>query len=250
MKRNYRSSGIILQVRASGEKNRFLNILTPKRGIIKATAYGAASPRSKLRSTTQSFYSGELLFYENPVNHFVKVVDIDVQREFSGLRWDTRKLYAASLLAELLLAVHGGSGEDSQAYRLSYEFFANLDDSEPDKIMRLVNLALWRLLEIIGEQPNPLEDVITGAPFFPNASVRYLHNEGGFTTQFKEKHAQMLQAPERIFLTKVPQRTMAENTGEALPAGADRRLFFLLCSMYEYSIGRPLKTLSAGFLPC
>lgn len=252
MKRNYRSLGIILQVRHSGEKNRFLKILTPDHGIVGAVAYGAASPRSKLRSTTQSFYCGEILFYENPVKQFNKVISIDLHREFSNLRSDIKKLYAASLMAELLLAVYAGTQGDSRAYELCYDYLNNLYEDGAGRALRFANIALWRLLEIIGEQPDVSRDVKTARPFSGNATVSYLHSESGFMVQPGDLPAPSrnycLHSAGRMFLLNQPRRNMAENARIVLPDGADRQLFTLLCSLYEYSIGQPIRTLSAGLL--
>ena len=246
---NYSSPGIVLRVRSVGEKNRLLDILTPRRGIVQATAYGASSPKSRLRSVTQSFYCGEMILYENPVKQFTKVVEIDVQQEFSGLRLDARKLYAASLLSELLLATRGATAEDERGYGLCYEYLRNLADAEPEKVLRFVNIVLWSFLELLGEQPNLHEDVMSPGPLPANVAVCYLHNEGGITVHAEEEQALVLQAPDRMFLINQQRRSMAENARVRLPEGADRRLFTILCSICRYIIGRPLKSLSAGLLP-
>ncbi|MGI9257189.1 MAG: DNA repair protein RecO [Salinispira sp.] len=249
MSRNYRSPGIILQVRSSGEKNRLIYILTPSHGIVRALAYGAASPKSKLRSGTQSSYHGLMLFYTYPAKQFTKLLDMEIQQEFSGLRRETRKLYAAGLISEILLAAHGGNVDDSRAYDLTLEYLTYLDKTEPERILCLTNLTLWRLLEIIGEQPDPGRDIKTLHAIPRNVNVQYSYTEGGFFAQLTDSRHPPIQPPERVFLENEPMRTLGENRRIILPNGADKRLFMFLCSLFEYSIGRRLRTLSAGILP-
>ncbi len=257
MKRNFTTPGIILRSRSVGEKNRLLDIITPDAGIIRATAYGALSPRSSLRSRTQSFFCGEMFFYREPVKGFVKLSDADIHEEFSNLREHVKVLYAASLMAEIMITHYWGNQDDPRPYRLLYSLLYMINKI-PESYLDAVNLALWRYLEIIGEQPDATMDIKGHNRL--SGPARYLFREGGFTggnpgaaddSEPREncRSLCLLQYPEMEYIRNEKGRDLAYCVSSALPDEAGRRLFGFLSRIYEYSATRPLKSLRAGVLP-
>lgn len=106
-------------------------MLTPDRGVLRATAFGAAGAKSSLRSAVQTFHAGELFYYENPAKGYAKVSDFDVQYEFSSLRADPYRLYAASLLAEIALLSAAEGASEPEGYRILFEYLDLLDRWTP-----------------------------------------------------------------------------------------------------------------------
>jgi DNA repair protein RecO len=248
-RRNFITPGIILRSRAAGEKNRRLDILTPDRGLLRATAYGAAGTKSKLRSAAQGFHAGELFLYEDPVKGYIKVSDIDVRQDFSGIRRDTKKLYAASLLAEIVLNSAGASEGEPESYRLIYSYFEALSDLPAAQVTLLTAIALWRYLEILGIGPDLFADSDSGAPLPEGRSLYYRFDEGGFSARNTGGEQAVLGPGEISFLRNQGRRSLPENAAVRLPEGGDRRLFAFLARVYEYQFQRRFKSLEPGFLP-
>jgi DNA repair protein RecO (recombination protein O) len=247
--RNFITPGIILRSRPVGEKNRSLDILTPDRGLIRATAYGAASPRSKLRSAAQSYHAGELFLYEDPVKHYVKISDFDVHYEFPGIRLDPKKLYAASLISEIVLASGGATQGEPESYRLVFEFLDALSDSGGSAVTRLCALAMWRYLEILGIGPDLDTDVDSAFPLPADRSLFYRFDEGGFSLRSAGGEQAFIQPNEAQFLRSQHRRSLRDNAAVRLPDGGDRRLFSLSVRIIEYQFQLRLRTLEAGMLP-
>ncbi len=248
--RNFISPGIILRSRPSGEKNRRLEILTPQRGIVTATAYGAASQKSTLRSAVQSFHAGEMFFYTDPVKGYTKLRDIDLQFDFPGIRMDSKRLYGASLMAEILLVSSASGGEDPQTYRLTFEFLEAMDNCPAPSVARLCVLGMWRYLEIMGLAPDLEYDADSGRPLPSGAPVFYRFDEGGFSGRQAGVDQAFLKAGEMAFLKNQGRRRLVENLGVSMSdQGSDLRLFSFMSRLYQYQLQRRLYSLDAGVLP-
>lgn len=254
MKRNFSSPGIILRVRPGKDKNRYISIITPGMGIIGATAYGASGQKSSLRASTQTFHTGEIFFYKDPVKNYTKIVDIDVIREFTTLRNDPGKIYAASLLTEVMLKAYWGNDQDPRAYRLMFEYLEALDTLAGGEEVLLASASLWRYLEIIGEQPELDFDVRRSAQIPAAHRSVYLFHEKGFTSSFSPGEGIVMDGTQRSFLefcTSASLRDSAEFARNTigLSNGQMIGIFRLLTGIYEYGMGRKLKSLESGLFP-
>lgn len=223
-------------------------------GIVGATAYGASGQKSSLRASTQTFHTGEFFFYTDPVKNYTKIVDIDVIHEFTTLRNDPRKIYAASLLSEVMLKAYWGNDQDPRAYRLMYEYLDSLDGIPAGMEVLLASGALWRYLEIIGEQPELDYDIRRSARIPRESKSVYLFHEKGFTASFSPGEGIIIGAEEREFLqlcTENSLKSSVEHTSNMaeFTHGQTISLFRLFTGMYEYGMGRKLKSLESGLFP-
>ena len=92
------TTGLVIRERKY-ENDRFIDLLTPDRGVIKAVARGALRPKSKLSSSTELFSCIRATLFNYKDQYTLDEAEIVVS--FFGLRWDLKQLSLACYLAEL-----------------------------------------------------------------------------------------------------------------------------------------------------
>jgi len=117
MSRTFVYSALVLRNRPSGESNSEITLLTAEEGIIKATVYGG--PKSKLRSHSAPYNSGQVWIYRDPAKDYSKLNDFDVHSWRPGLRELYERTMAASAVAETILSTHGGGGDWGSALKMA-----------------------------------------------------------------------------------------------------------------------------------
>ena len=151
MKRNFRTEGIILKNNRFGEIHKGLKFLSPEHGLLDAVAYGAYSPKGKLRSVTNPLCAGTLFLYRDPVKDSVKVTDMDCREFFEGIRGSLGKFFTASVWLETVLKTYGGDAE--AVHSLLLEGLRRLDACPEEAVPRLLIQVLLRYLELSGTFP-------------------------------------------------------------------------------------------------
>jgi len=151
MSRTVIYSALSLRNRPSGESNSEVTLLTAEEGIIKATVYGGA--KSKLRSHTAPYNSGQVWIYRDPAKDSRKLSDFDVKSWRPGLRELFERSMAASAITETIIASHGGGGEWSKALSLAETALDTLETANEEKCERILVRFLWRWTEFLGIQP-------------------------------------------------------------------------------------------------
>jgi DNA repair protein RecO (recombination protein O) len=135
-----------------GECHKILTLLTPDRGLLKATAFGAYKGRSHLGLASEPFVHSSVRLYHNPVRDTYKAVEMEMQDGFDGIRMDLGKFYAASLWAEICLKSLAAGQTTPDLFRL---LFASLRELEAASECGYLSLQfLWRFLGLAGFQPD------------------------------------------------------------------------------------------------
>jgi len=152
MNRSSASPAIVLNLKALGENNSQVTLLTPENGIIYATLYGG--PKSKLRSLVSQWNSGTVWLYENPEKNQTKISDFEVKNYHSTFSENLFKMYAASLAAELAIKTRC-AGSNKEAFTIISGFFDGMElCNEEQSRVGLIRF-LWRFIELLGIQPEP-----------------------------------------------------------------------------------------------
>lgn len=151
MRRNIRTEGIVLRNNRFGEIHKGVVFLSPEYGVMDAAAYGAYSPKGKLRSVTNPLCMGTFGLYRDPVKDSYKVTDMDCREFFEGIRESLSKFYAASVLRETVLKTFGGDAED--AYELFTSSLRCLNETAESRTGLVLIQFLWRWLEKAGNGP-------------------------------------------------------------------------------------------------
>jgi len=144
-------SALVLRSRPSGESNNEVTLLTAEEGIIKATVFGG--PKSKLRSHSAPYNSGQVWVYRDPAKDHRKLSDFDVHSWRPGLRELYERTMAAGGVAETVLYSHGGGGDWSTALKLALETLDALENANEELCPRLLVHFLWQWADFLGIQP-------------------------------------------------------------------------------------------------
>ena len=151
-------SALILRSRPSKsaatnhESNTEVFLLTAEEGIINATVFGGA--KSKLRSHSAPYNSGQVWIYRDPAKGYSKLSDFDVHSWRPGLRELYERTMAAGSVADTILSSHGGGGEWSIALKLAIAVLDALETANEELCARLLVHFLWRWAEFLGIQPD------------------------------------------------------------------------------------------------
>ena len=152
MSRSFHTEGIILKNYRFGEIHKGVEFLSPDEGLVDAVAFGAYSPKGKLRTVTDPLCTGILYLYRDPVKGLVKITDMDCRSCFSGIRESVRKFFHASVFLETVLKTFGGEGPF--VYRLLVEALTLLEVMPEERLTELLVQFIFRYLSSAGVAPN------------------------------------------------------------------------------------------------
>jgi DNA repair protein RecO (recombination protein O) len=168
--RNLVYESLVLRARESPGGSRILTLMTAEAGLVDVFVF--SGPKSKLRSLASPYAAGRAFVYLDPVKDFQKLNDFDVRDSFPALREDLGRIWAAGLVAELLVKTSGGGGDFPLVLELALDTFRALDGSPsgaPDGGSDgPLLLFLWRLLNLLGIGPDPTTCAICGAELRPS----------------------------------------------------------------------------------
>jgi DNA repair protein RecO (recombination protein O) len=149
--RNLVYEAIVLRARESPAGDRIVSLMTAEAGIVDAFVFGG--PKSRLRSLSSPYAMGRAFVYLDPVKDFRKLSDFEVRECFPGIREDLDRLWAAGLMAELLLKTSGGGGEFPLVLALTSDALGALDCADKRAAEYPLLVFLWRFLGLIGLAP-------------------------------------------------------------------------------------------------
>jgi len=152
MSRTFVYSALVLRNRPSGESNSEITLLTAEEGIIKSTVYGG--PKSKLRSHSAPYNSGQVWIYRDPAKDYSKLSDFDVHSWRPGLRELYERTMAASAVAETILSTHGGGGDWGSALKMAAATLDALETAGEELCHRLLVHFLWQWAGFLGIRPH------------------------------------------------------------------------------------------------
>ncbi|MDR3147013.1 MAG: recombination protein O N-terminal domain-containing protein [Treponema sp.] len=176
MLRTFSCEALVLKTRATGESNREAWFLCVDHGILRATVFGG--PKSRLRAHVSPFHSGTLWIYRDPVRDSHKVSDFDVRSWRPGLRELYERAMAAELLADTILASHGGGGGWDSALALAGASLDALAEAGEAATGRICTQFLWNWAAFLGLRPD-LDGPACEAS--PDGLLWFDRLEGGFT---------------------------------------------------------------------
>ncbi|MCR5495669.1 MAG: DNA repair protein RecO C-terminal domain-containing protein [Treponema sp.] len=186
----------VISVKPSGENNSSVCLLTKAEGVIYATLYGG--PKSRLKSLVSTWNTGTI-YLSLSHNHY-KISDFDVKSYHLSFRENFYKSCAASVSAEIALKTHCG-GNCEKAWALINGFLTGLDRAE-SQVQASSGLLrfLWRYLDLMGLQPDPLSCAFCGKKL--EESAHYLLSENAFvgTCCHREKSPFVLERDALQFL--------------------------------------------------
>jgi DNA repair protein RecO (recombination protein O) len=152
MSRTFVCTALVLRNRPSGESNSEITLLTAEEGIIKATVYGGA--KSKLRSHSAPYNSGQVWIYRDPAKDYSKLSDFDVHSWRPGLRELYERTMTASAVAETILSTHGGGGDWGSALKMAAATLDTLETAGEELCHRLLVHFLWQWAGFLGIRPH------------------------------------------------------------------------------------------------
>ena len=176
--RNFVYESLALRSRESTGGGRILSIMTAEAGLVDTFVFGG--PKSKLKSLASPYSSGRAFIYQEPGRDMGKLSDYEVRESFSGLREGLRKIWGAGLTAEFLLKTHGGGGDYAEVLELARAALRTLEAGSDEDADYPILLFLWRMIEILGLQPEVDTCVSCGLPIPQNAPRLYSFQSGGF----------------------------------------------------------------------
>jgi DNA repair protein RecO (recombination protein O) len=137
---------------SGGSSNSEISLLTAEEGIIRATVFGGA--KSKLRSHSAPYNSGQVWIYRNKAKEYAKLSDFDVHSWRPGLRELYDRSMAAAAVADTILSSHGGGGDWSIALSLAVSALDSLENANEELCNRLLVHFLWQWAHFLGIQPH------------------------------------------------------------------------------------------------
>ena len=153
MQRSFSFPALVLRVKPLGE-HREAFFLSAEDGVISATLFGG--PKSRLRSHVSPFNSGLLWTYRDTSKEFRKVSDFDVLDWRPGLRELYERCSAASFVAQVILAGHGGGGAFTEAFALANAVMDALSSADEACCERILLYFLWNWSGLLGNRGNDL----------------------------------------------------------------------------------------------
>lgn len=150
MSRTVRTEAVVLAVRAQGEHNRTVTLLSPDDGVQYATLYGGA--KSRLRSLVSPFNRGRVWLYRDEVRGSLKITDFDAYCYHLSFRENLFKSWAAALAAETVIQTRC-AGSPDECWRLVNGFLDGMELSSEDASRAGLIRFIWRYLALLGVQP-------------------------------------------------------------------------------------------------
>lgn len=169
----FTTDGIVLKTSVTGESDRIVYILTAERGVIRAFAKGARSPKSRLHAGTAQFVYGSFSFSEK--NGVFNVRETMEQQTFFSLSLDLKKLTLAQYFCEVLLRVTPDGDSDPEYLRLMLNalYVLSREKKTPEAVKAVFEL---RLTAMAGYSPSLIACDTCGAFQTPGM---YFHCETG-----------------------------------------------------------------------
>lgn len=153
MATHYRTQGLILKKRDSGESDRIFTVFTRDYGRLELLAKAERKIKSKLRGGLEIFYLSEVEFIQGKTHK--TLTDATLINSFDNLRKDLGLLRTAQRIATAADRMIKGQEADENIWQLFSEVFDKLNDYIPKaKPYALIYYYfLWNLLSFLGYQP-------------------------------------------------------------------------------------------------
>lgn len=154
MGREEKEQIIILKTYKVGEIHRGVRLLTDK-GVLSALVYGGNGKNSLKKGAIIPFCYGQGELVHNRGRDSYQLKEFSVEISFDGVREDLKKMYMASLWAEVILSSYGGGQQGEILFSLMLNSLDLLQGAEGNLVVdRVMVRFIWFFLELSGERPN------------------------------------------------------------------------------------------------
>ncbi|OCS94592.1 DNA repair protein RecO [Caryophanon latum] len=165
--------GIVIKVRAYGESNKIVILMTREAGKVAVMARGAKKPRSRLAAVTQPFTIGSFM-----VHHTSGMGTLQQGEHIQTMRHIHQDIVAtahASFILELIDRVVEEGQTQPYVYEVLHQAMQAIEEEyDPEAISLFVE---WKMLPLIGVQPILHECAACGAT---EGEFAFSFGEGGF----------------------------------------------------------------------
>lgn len=232
--------GIVIKVRAYGESNKIVTLMTREAGKVAVMARGAKKPRSRLASVTQPFTIGAFM-----VMHTSGMGTLQQGEHMQTLRYVQQDIVAtayASFIVELVDRVVEEGQSQPYVYDVLYQALQAIEEEyDPEAISLFVE---WKLLPFIGVQPIVHQCAACGAT---DGEFAFSFSEGGFLCHrcFQLDPYIIRLTPTHVKLIRMFYQLPIEQVGK-LELKKETKYFIrkIVSTMYEEQGGVRLKTRS------
>jgi len=176
--RNLCFEAVVLRCRESPGGDRIVTFLAADSGLVDAFVFGG--PKSRLRSLAAPYHAGTAWIYRDPVKDLRKLSDFDARETYPTLRENLRKIWTASYFAETVLRTDAAGGEARKAYELLRSGLSALDSGGEQDVDHACLQYGWRLLALMGLQPDPRACGQCGAPLPEGRGAAFSRTQGAF----------------------------------------------------------------------
>jgi DNA repair protein RecO (recombination protein O) len=253
---------LILRAKEVPSGARVVTLLSAENGLVEAFVFGGG--KSKLRSLASPWHFGRAWVYREPAKDFTKLSDFDALREYHGIRGDLAAIGAASFASEFIIATSAMGGDWADAVGLATSFLEALDEAavrgDHDAVGRGVSLFTIRVLELLGQLPDPGECSACAGTMRSDGVHWYSRRAGGFLCGHCAGSGSG--GPDRHFredLLEVPPGAFAwleaaagVSFGDAVRVGLGKEalagLKAFALDLARKAVESPLRTLDSGFV--
>ncbi len=169
---------LVLQAFPYSETSKILRLFTLEHGLRSVIAKGAMRPKSKYGGVLEPFTEGWAAFYLKEGRDLHTLSGFDLVRSRQALGRSVAAFAGASLLAELVLRVATEEAHPALYEALSdaWELIAAADEGE---VPGTVFTGAWRLVSLLGYEPQVDACVVCERPLVPAEPVRFDVQAGG-----------------------------------------------------------------------
>ncbi len=148
---HFRTLGIVIREQTISENDKLVTLLTQKKGVIRAFARGAKSPKSNKNAGTQQFCYCDFDIYSG--NNVFAVEEAVVKETFFSLRGNIKNLALAQYFCELVyeLAPREEEAGEYMKILLNANFLLSNSKREASLLKPVIEL---RLLSMSGYMPH------------------------------------------------------------------------------------------------
>jgi DNA repair protein RecO (recombination protein O) len=148
-----KTDGLVIRELNVGESDRIITVLTREKGVLRASAKGARSVKSRLSTATQLLTHSAFTLFQGREKYIIDEAEtLDV---FMGVRQDIEKLALAQYLCELMGCAAPQEAEAEVYLRLALNALHFIDSGKrPDDLVKAASE--MRLMTLTGYMPDLL----------------------------------------------------------------------------------------------
>lgn len=237
----FQADGLVLRVRAFGEADKIMTILTPDHGKFDAVVKGARRPRNRFLGSSQIFSHLRLMLFSGRSLH--QLNQAEIVHSFSALREDLLKMAHASYWCEMTEGLLPEDAKEPEVFSLLLQALTMLEQSsDPELLTRGFEI---KLLSNLGYLPELSECV--GCSEIPSGDLYFSILAGGIVGPCCHRRFDDARPISRQNLEALRYLHDADLSGfNRVTAGPELRqeLRVLLTRYVEARLERPLKSLT------